>query len=112
MNHFYLTGYIYDVYGDYKIAFVLAGIPPFLGALLMIPILKKQRAQKKLTSRSNTSMTSSNCNKVDNGNKSQLISHNHQTNNNILNHQDSNLKPGAIILVSDVEKQDSVKDWV
>jgi len=41
------TGYLYDVYGNYFLAFLLAGIPPFIGAAIMIPIVVMQRRQQK-----------------------------------------------------------------
>ncbi|XP_074602070.1 monocarboxylate transporter 10-like [Brevipalpus obovatus] len=42
-----VAGYLYDVYGNYFLAFLLAGIPPFIGASLMIPIVVIQRRQQK-----------------------------------------------------------------
>ncbi|XP_054166112.1 monocarboxylate transporter 10-like [Oppia nitens] len=38
-----IAAYLYDVNGNYNLAFVLSGIPPLIGAFLMIFILKLQR---------------------------------------------------------------------
>ncbi|XP_015784142.1 monocarboxylate transporter 10 [Tetranychus urticae] len=38
-----LAGYLYDLNGDYFYAFLLGGLPPFIGALIMIPIVSIQR---------------------------------------------------------------------
>ncbi|RWS02910.1 monocarboxylate transporter 10-like isoform X3, partial [Dinothrombium tinctorium] len=35
--------YLYGIYGNYTLAFILAGIPPFVGAVMMLPIIRMQR---------------------------------------------------------------------
>ena len=41
----FLSGFLYDEMGDYKIAFHVAGAPPILGALLMFFIPKVTQVQ-------------------------------------------------------------------
>ncbi|RWS30839.1 Monocarboxylate transporter 10-like protein [Leptotrombidium deliense] len=43
-----LAGYLYDLNGNYILAFILSGVPPFIGALLMLPILRQQRREEKM----------------------------------------------------------------
>lgn len=45
-------GYLYDLESNYTLAFVAAGIPPFLGALMMIPILRAQKRQRNVSGQS------------------------------------------------------------
>jgi len=40
-----VSGHIIDMTGQYKYAFMYAGIPPFIGAILMIPILRGIRCR-------------------------------------------------------------------
>lgn len=44
---FFLTAYAYGVYGNYTLAFFLAGIPPIVAAVLMFNIIRLQRTRSR-----------------------------------------------------------------
>ena len=41
-----MTGYLFDLSKSYTLAFLFAGIPPFLGAALMIPVMRRMKRDK------------------------------------------------------------------
>nr|XP_046918510.1 monocarboxylate transporter 10-like isoform X2 [Dermatophagoides farinae] len=45
-----IAAYAYGIYGNYKLAFCLAGIPPIFAAILMLNIIRMQRIQRRRTS--------------------------------------------------------------
>lgn len=45
--HFIPTAYAYGLYGNYTLAFFLAGIPPIVAAVLMFNILRLQRTPSR-----------------------------------------------------------------
>lgn len=45
-----IIAYAYGIYGNYKLAFCLAGIPPIFAAILMLNIIRMQRIQRRRTS--------------------------------------------------------------
>ena len=43
----FITAYLYEINSNYTLAFILAGIPPIIGALLMIYLHKTQKSLRR-----------------------------------------------------------------